>query len=321
MKILIFYSGGKDSQASLIWAVKKYGVERCEAVFCDTGWENPLTYDHIRTTTEQLGVKLVTLKSAKYDGMVDLAKKKGRFPSTTARFCTVELKSTPAIDYVLSHKEHLIIIEGIRKKESLARSKMSAQCTSFKYYFEPIITNTMIVDAFKNKPNIKKHEREKLNKAIQRLQQGKDDPKYHTYRKKDIVAWCREWNADKVRPVFDWTAQQTVDYIRDNGQQPNPLYFMGFSRVGCFPCIMVRIGEMKLIVENHPARIVELKNAEALAGRSLFPPDYIPKRFCENKQYPMIADIERYINDKTATLDMFDEGGQPGCMSVYGLCE
>ena len=39
MKILIFYSGGKDSQACLIWACNKYGVENCEAVFSDTGWE------------------------------------------------------------------------------------------------------------------------------------------------------------------------------------------------------------------------------------------------------------------------------------------
>jgi 7-cyano-7-deazaguanine synthase in queuosine biosynthesis len=26
MKALVFFSGGKDSQASLIWAVKRYGV-------------------------------------------------------------------------------------------------------------------------------------------------------------------------------------------------------------------------------------------------------------------------------------------------------
>jgi len=60
MKILIFYSGGKDSQAALIWAVKElctfYAVSNCEAVFCDTGWENPVTYDHIISTTNDLNV-------------------------------------------------------------------------------------------------------------------------------------------------------------------------------------------------------------------------------------------------------------------------
>lgn len=80
MKIIVFYSGGKDSQASLIWSIKKYGVENCEAVFCDTGWENPVTYQHITDTCQQLGVKLVILKSIKYDDMVDLATKKRSFP-------------------------------------------------------------------------------------------------------------------------------------------------------------------------------------------------------------------------------------------------
>jgi len=290
MKILVFYSGGKDSQASLIWAVKQYGVQNCEAVFCDTGWENPVTYEHIRTTTEQLGVKLVTIKSAKYAGMVDLAIKKKRFPSSKARFCTEELKSKPAIDYVLSHSENLITIEGIRAKESFSRSKMNAECTYFKYYFEPI---------------------------------GKDKNgklKYHTYRKKDVKKWCEQYNADKIRPLFTWSADEVMDYIKANGQLPNPLYYQGFSRVGCFPCIMVRHQEIKLISENHPEMWDRLESAEKKVGRSFFPPSYIPKHACENKHYPFVSDVKKYLSDKNATLDMF-EGEQPGCMSAYNLCE
>jgi 3'-phosphoadenosine 5'-phosphosulfate sulfotransferase (PAPS reductase)/FAD synthetase len=43
MKIIVAYSGGKDSQASLLWAVEKYGADNIEALFCDTGWEHPVT--------------------------------------------------------------------------------------------------------------------------------------------------------------------------------------------------------------------------------------------------------------------------------------
>lgn len=285
MKILIFYSGGKDSQASLIWAVKEYGVDRCEAVFCDTGWENPITYEHILTTTKQLGVKLVILKSNKYDGMVDLAVKKKRFPSTKARFCTVELKSKPAIDYVLSHTEHLVIIEGIRANESFSRSKMQAQCTYFKYYFEPM-----------------------------------GNGKLHSYRKKDIKAWCKLYNADKLRPIFNWTAQQTIDYIRANGQEPNPLYFNGFTRVGCFPCIMARQKEVKRIIDFYPEQFDRLNEAEKLVGRSFFSPSYIPKHAYNNGKYPFVTDVEQYLKDKNNTLDMFEEE-TPSCMSAYNLCE
>lgn len=291
MKILILYSGGKDSQACLIWAVKKYGAHNCEAVFCDTGWENLITYDHIKTTCDDLNVELVIAKSKKYDGMVDLATQKKRFPSTKARFCTEELKSKPAIDYVLSKMEHLIVIEGIRKNESFSRSKMQDQCTYFKYYFEPGANG-----------------------------------KTHSYRKKDIVKWCENYNADKLRPIFNWTAEETLNYIKENGQQPNPLYFQGFTRVGCFPCIMSRHSEVKQLLKIYPERFEYIKELEKEVGSSFFKIDYVPKRFqtgvCQRsgKSFTKAVDIEKYLNDKNATMDMFDED-TPSCMSAYNLCE
>ena len=289
MKILVFYSGGKDSQACLILACKKYGVQNCEAVFCDTGWENPMTYEHIKTTTEQLGVKLVVLKSKKYNGMIDMATKLTRWPSSQRRFCTQLLKAYPAIDYVLSLNENVIVIEGIRAQESFSRSKMEAQCTYFKYYFEFRKTKT------------------------------------DSYRKKDVLAWCKEFNADKSRPIFDWSAEQTLNYILDNGQFPNPLYYMGFARVGCFPCIMSRHKSTKLIIENHPEQWNKLVEAEKLLESSFFPPDYIPKHACSmisknGKRFPSAQDVEKYLKGKDATIDMF-ENETPSCMSTYNLCE
>lgn len=112
IKILVSYSGGKDSQACLIEAVRKYGADKVTAVFCDTGWEHPDTYHHIIETTKLLNVELVTLKS-KYD-FVSLAQYKKRFPSTKARFCTSELKIKPMIDYILSLDCSCIVIQGIR---------------------------------------------------------------------------------------------------------------------------------------------------------------------------------------------------------------
>ena len=98
MKILVSFSGGKDSQACLIQAFKQYGGGNLTAVFCDTGWEHPDTYKHVNDVCLQMGVRLITLKS-KYD-FVSLAAHKKRFPSTNARFCTSELKMKPMIDYV-----------------------------------------------------------------------------------------------------------------------------------------------------------------------------------------------------------------------------
>lgn len=136
MKIIVTFSGGKDSLAALLW-VREHITTNFTTVFCDTGWEHPLTYEYINRIADRLNLDLVTLKSPKYDGMVGLAKQKKRWPSTRARFCTQELKTKPCIDYVLDNvQDNILMIQGIRAAESPNRAAMSKQCTYFKYYFE-----------------------------------------------------------------------------------------------------------------------------------------------------------------------------------------
>lgn len=118
------------------------------------------------------------------------------------------------IDYVLSLKESCIIIQGIRAGESTARAAMEEECMYFKSYFQP-------------------------NKK------GRTE----NYRSKDVKEWCSQYDASVLRPIFKWSAQQVIDCILDAGQKPNPLYYRGFSRVGCFPCIMCRHKEIELIAK------------------------------------------------------------------------
>lgn len=110
MKILVSFSGGKDSQACLIQAFKQYGGGNLTAVFCDTGWEHPDTYKHVNDVCLQMGVRLITLKS-KYD-FVSLAAHKKRFPSTNARFCTSELNVEEVLEYVKEHTPDMFEPEG-----------------------------------------------------------------------------------------------------------------------------------------------------------------------------------------------------------------
>ena len=289
MRVIVSYSGGKDSQACLIWAVNKYGKDKVEAVFCDTGWEHPDTYTHIESVISQMGIKFTTIKG-KYD-FVSLAKYKKRFPSTNARFCTEELKVKPMIDWVLQQKDSLIIIQGIRSGESIARKEMDTECMYFKNYFEPL-------------PNGRKY----------------------SYRSKEVVEWCKLYDASILRPIKDWSAQDVIDCILNAGQKPNPLYYQGFSRVGCFPCIMCRHSEIRLIAEHHPDMIKRLIDAEqSLGGRetrgsSFFPPTYIPKRFCQNNSYPMVDEVVEYVKRNHQENKLFEQ--DISCMSVFhGLCE
>jgi len=293
MKVIIAFSGGKDSQACLIWAAKQFGAKNIISVFCDTKWENPITYDHINYVVNDLGITHMSISSNKYDGFLDLAKKKKRFPSTKARFCTIELKSKPMIDYVLNVDDNMLFIQGIRAQESHSRSQMNKQCTYFKYYYEPYGYDK------------------------------KGKPKYHTYRKKDVLAFREKYIDDILRPVFDWSAHEVIDFIVKNGQYPNPLYKQGFSRVGCFPCIMSGHNDIKQVINRYPEIIEKLRKFEIKYGSSFFKPDYIPKKYCSGISkgipYPLLKDVVKYINNKNATIDMFNE--PTSCMSFYGLCE
>lgn len=74
-KNIISFSGGKDSTALILWA--KENLKEFDVIFCDTNWENRITYDYIQYINEiLLGDRLITLKSSKYDGFADMCQKK-----------------------------------------------------------------------------------------------------------------------------------------------------------------------------------------------------------------------------------------------------
>ena len=298
MKVIVTFSGGKDSLAALLWT-REHITNNFTTVFCDTGWEHPLTYEYIHRIADKLHLDLVTLKSKKYDGMVDLAWQKKRWPSVRARFCTEELKIKPTIDYVLDEvQDNMLMIQGIRGAESPARAKMSAQCTYFKYYFEPYGYD-------KN---------------------GK--PRKHSYRGKEVRAFREKFADDLLRPVFDWSAQQVIDYILAAGLEPNPLYRMGYKRVGCWPCVMANQRDILNISRQSPERIdyiaqleQELQN-KGWRSSSFFSLDKIPAHaIARGNKYPDIRDVVRHVKGQNATGSLFDDDTATSCMSYYGLCE
>lgn len=299
MKIIVSFSGGKDSQACLIQACKEFGAKNIEAVFCDTGWEHHLTYQHVKNVTEQLGVPLIVLRNKKVDGFIGLSKHMKWFPDTEKRICTVQLKIQPMIDYILEQNNDLTVIQGIRGAESNSRSKMPCSANYFDEYLkEPV--------------------------------KGEKAPRL--YRKNDVKAWCENHTAYVERPFFGATAQDVIDYILDNGQQPNPLYRQGSSRVGCYPCIYSRLSEIKAMRKDtqYVQRLIDLENeVNELKGdggtpSSFFAKGKIPARYCikYGNGIPAFEDVIRYVSRDDAQLDLFEPDEGYSCMSVYhGLCE
>ena len=292
MKTIVTFSGGKDSLATLLW-VRNNITKDFITVFCDTGWEHPLTYEYIQEIKTKLDLNLVIVKSKKYDGMVDMSAKKKRFPSTKARFCTAELKAIPMIDYILDNaNDSIFVMQGIRAAESSSRASMNPQCTYFKYYHTPT--------------------------GIDK----KGKPKYHTHRRKEVLEFLKTKADDMLYPVFDWSAQQVIDYILENGLEPNPLYKMGYKRVGCYPCVMASLQDICNIAQQDQAHIELIAKAEQEIGSSFFGPTKIP-RYAYTGEYPLVGDVAKYALAQKARGTLFDEiDNNTTCMSFYsGLCE
>lgn len=296
MKIIVQFSGGKDSQACLIYACNQFGANNVTALFCDTGWEHELTYEHIHYVTECLGCKLVVIRNEHVDGMEGLCKRMKWFPDTMHRMCTMQLKIYPSIDYILSQDEDVLIIQGIRAGESAARSKLSCSADYFGAYKDPT-----------NKKSL--------------------------YHKTKVLDWCASHTATVERPFFGETGQYVIDYILNNGQKPNPLYRKGCSRVGCYPCIYAKLSELRILAKDdkYVQRVIQLENDVKRLREdvektpsSFFAKGKIPARYCKTygNGIATFQEIVEYVSLKNVPTLFDDEENGESCMSMYhGLCE
>jgi 3'-phosphoadenosine 5'-phosphosulfate sulfotransferase (PAPS reductase)/FAD synthetase len=130
-------SGGKDSTALLLWARYESGIpiNQLRVTFCNTGNEAPATYRHVRMLSKKVH-PVIWLKPPLY--FFQLARKRKRFPSTRARFCTQELKLKPTKAYIEKLQAggyNVICLSGVRAQESVARAKLPERTPAWLSYF------------------------------------------------------------------------------------------------------------------------------------------------------------------------------------------
>ena len=130
---IVLVSGGKDSAAVLLRALE-LGLT-FEAVFCDTGWEAPVTYEYLDYLELSLNLTITRLPSEGFEAMV---LRKRIFPRRFMRFCTELLKMKPLKKYIRKY-EDVTIYTGKRKSESLARK--DTELSEYNKYYDCLQVN------------------------------------------------------------------------------------------------------------------------------------------------------------------------------------
>ena len=116
--VIVPWSGGKDSTAALLLALKVYGRDRVKVVYGDTGTEFPDSTRYVEEIAKKLGIEIVRA----YAGIDRELMRGAPLPSHDNRWCTI-LKVKAIEDTALKLAEgRTLLLVGDRDAESPRRS-------------------------------------------------------------------------------------------------------------------------------------------------------------------------------------------------------
>ena len=354
---VVSVSGGKDSTATLLLALNKVPRNQIMAIFCDTGNEIPVTYAYLDDLERHLDIRIHRLK-ASFD--VDIAAKR-RFIAQDRR-TRREYRTAPVVDaqgqpvpkrdsrgniqFRTVRRGGIEVREPIQKTRKVgggrkvrwsnkARRRALAVCHPTG---NPFLDLCLWKGRFPSRMAQFCTEELKRNIAVEfqldLIDQGFSVVSWQGIRRNESPNRRHAKKAERIgprlwafRPLVDWTAQQTVDFVREKGCPLNPLYSEGQERVGCV-CINSNKNGLAQIAFRHPEEIARLAaweqsvSAASKRGFSTFICD------ADDRVDPraIFADLNiharvRWAKGDNGTMDLFDRLELPVCASAYGLCE
>lgn len=309
---VISVSGGKDSAATLLIALERFGRDRVAPIFCDTGNEHEAVYEYLNYLELALDIKITRLKSnfdqeiANKRMFIARDKRTGRKNGKRLRWtnkakrralAVLHPTGNPYLDLCLwkgrfpSRKaqfctEHL-------KRNPAVEFQLSLQDQGFTV----VSWQGVRRDESLNRRNAKKFER--------------IAPGFYTYR-----------------PIVDWTAADVFHYCGERGIKANPLYLQGMGRVGCMPCINANKAELAQIARRFPEHIARIHEWEQIVAQAskqqaatfIPAPGITPAQAKDHGIYSVIEWAKTTRGGKQFDL-LGDLSDVTACASAYGLCE
>lgn len=354
---VVSVSGGKDSAATLLLAIERFGVHRVRGIFCDTGNEHEAVYKYLDYLERETGIQIIHLKA---DFSREIARKRmfiARDQRTRRAYATEPVFDAAGQPVPKRDGRGQIILNKKGEPEQKARKVGGGERVRWTNKAKrralavlhptgnPFLDLCLWKGRFPSRKAQFCTEELKRNMAVEH-QLGLIDGG-HT-----VVSWQgvrrdesqNRRNAKKFeavggglyifRPLVEWSAMDVFAYCASKNIEPNPLYKQGMGRVGCMPCINANKGELKQIGMRFPDHITRISEWEGLVlaaskrGGATFIPAENGGKFVqnslrhaeENDIYAIIEWAQTSRGGKQfSLLTALDE--PTACASAYGLCE
>lgn len=290
MKHIVGISGGIDSQAAGDWVLEQFGPDDTIFVNSDAGGnEDPITTDHIEWYSAS--VHPVVMLSPIIADLGGVGTRSGQARARRSEYADSDALTFDALAYI----------------KGRFPSKTAQFCTSF---LKLAPQRRWTQEAF----------------GVNGIYAGEDYERYTGVRRdeskdrKDAPErfWDDYFDCWLNQPLVDWTKTQCFAYVASRGERVNPLYSLGFSRVGCAPCVNSNKDDILAWFQRRPEMIAKVGAWEQRVGRTYFPPmvpGLVLNRIDQVIEWAQTShggrqrSILRVLNDR------------PACESKYGLCE
>jgi 3'-phosphoadenosine 5'-phosphosulfate sulfotransferase (PAPS reductase)/FAD synthetase len=261
IKHVVSVSGGKDSAATLLLAIERFGVHRVIAIFCDTGNEHSEVYAYLDYLESSLGIKIVRLKAS---FAFEIARKRmfiARDVRTRRQYATApRLDANGDIVYRKNNdgsiQLQMVWNRGVMDLEGIPRMrKVRGECVRWTNKAKrralsvlhptgnPFLDLCLWKGRFPSRKAQFCTEHLKRNMAVEAgykvvSWQGirRDESQNRRFAKEFERVGGGIWI---YRPIVHWTAAQVFEHCAAHGLKPNPLYLQDMDRVGCMPCINI----------------------------------------------------------------------------------
>lgn len=284
LKHVVGFSGGIDSQATARWVLNRNDPDDVILINSDVGGhEHPITTEFVEWYSEN--VHPVVVVSPIVADLGDVGANPGKVNDRRSRY----------------KESDRMTFDVLAEIKGMFPTNMSQFCT----------------EALKLAPSKRwLDENIPSGQTIVRYAGVRRD---ESRKRRDAQAWDHDdyFDCMMIQPIVDWTKDMCFEYVKAHGEQFNELYTLGFSRVGCSPCINANKEDIRQWATRFPAMIDKVRSWEQRTGLSFF------RKPFDDEKYRFVDDMVDWAMTRHggSQYDLLVLQTPPACESKYGLCE